>query len=281
MPRYSRNWTWPNDAKIAVSVNLAFEWFNCYSIYAYRPVKGKRDPFSLSAAEYAVKAGAPRILDLLDTLGVRASMSTNGSAAETFPQVVKEFADAGHEIVGHSWFNDEAGPIDDIEEEREIIRRCTEALTKATGGTRPVGWTSPGAIGSENTQRLLKEAGYLWNGDDMSDDLPFLKETGSGPIVIMPRTNVPHNDIEMWLLGKNPPSVILEGFKDTFDMLYAEGIEGRPKWTEITVHLYIGARPTLIPAVRRCVEYAQGHPGVYFGRKRDIAEWALQHETKR
>jgi hypothetical protein len=113
----------------------------------------------------------------------------------------------------------------------------------------------------------------------MSDDLPFVRDTPAGPIVVMPRTNIPHNDLVMWqMTTKNPPGVIWEGWKDTFDQLYGEGVAGRPKWTEITVHLHIGGRPTLIPTIRRCLEYAKSHDGVYFALKRDIAKWALERE---
>jgi peptidoglycan/xylan/chitin deacetylase (PgdA/CDA1 family) len=237
------------------------------------------DHFSISYAEYGAKSGAWRILDLLDELGLTGSLSTNGYAAELHPNVVLAFAQAGNEIVGHAWANDELMKDDDPEAELAEIRRCTRVLTEA-GGVRPVGWTSPGSAGSANTLDFLKGEGYIWNGDDASDDLPFLKDTKNGPMVIMPRTNIPHNDIIMWVRANNPPGVIWEGFKETFDQLYAEGSAGSPKWTEITVHCHMGGRPTLIPVIRKCVQYARQHEGVWFPRKRDIAEWALKREMK-
>src|SRR5436189_253969 len=82
----------------------------------------------------------------------------------------------------------------------------------------------------------LKAEGYIWNGDDASDDLPFLRDTDHGPMVIMPRTNSPHNDLTMWLAPRNPPSILWEQFKASFDTLYAEGEAGAPKWMELTLH---------------------------------------------
>ena len=68
------------------------------------------------------------------------------------------------------------------------------------------------------------------------------------------------------------------GFKETFDQLYAEGQAGSPKWIEMTLHCHMAGRPTLVPTIRQCIAYAQRHEGVWYARKRDIAEWALEPE---
>lgn len=278
--RYPRPWKWPNDAKIAVSVNMAFEAFIRASQVTLEKTSNKVDHFSISYADYGAKAGVWRILDLLDEFGIKASVSTNGLAAERFPEIVKIISDAGHEINGHAWANDQIMRDDDAEGELAEIRRCTEVLEKAAG-IRPVGWTSPGSAGSANTLSFLKQEGYLWNGDDASDDLPFLRDTASGPMVIMPRTNIFHNDYVMWVGAKNPPGVIWDGFRDTFDELYSEGLRGSPKWTELTIHFHMAGRPTIIPTLRKCFAYAKQHQDVWFARKRDIAEWALQNESSK
>jgi peptidoglycan/xylan/chitin deacetylase (PgdA/CDA1 family) len=273
--RYPRSWRWPDGAKIAVSINMAFEAFERHSQVTLEKTENRIDHFSLTYAEYGAKSGAWRLLDLLDTWDLKGSVSTNGLAAQNHPRVVRAFADAGHEVVGHAWANDVMLRDDDPDAELAEIRKCTAALTEAAG-VRPVGWTSPGSAGSGNTLGFLRREGYLWNGDDASDDIPFLRNTPHGQIVVMPRTNMPQNDLIMWVLGRNPPAILWDGFKDTFDQLYAEGQAGSPKWTEITLHCHMAGRPTLIPTVRRCIEYARQHEGVWFARKRDIAEWAFE-----
>jgi peptidoglycan/xylan/chitin deacetylase (PgdA/CDA1 family) len=104
--RYPRQWAWPGDAKIAMSIGLAFEAFQYRSQYSHAAERGKIDHFSLSYADYGWKSGVWRLLDLLDELGLNASMSTNGLAAERHPVVVRAVAEAGHEIVGHGWVKD-------------------------------------------------------------------------------------------------------------------------------------------------------------------------------
>jgi peptidoglycan/xylan/chitin deacetylase (PgdA/CDA1 family) len=273
-----RGWEWPNGAKLAISINLALEAFERQSQYATRPPSKHPDPFSLSYAEYGARSGAWRLMDLLDEFGLKGSCSTNGYAAQLYPEVVRAFADGGHEIVGHGWANDELATEDDPAAEQAMIARCTAELTKAAG-VAPVGWTSPGSAGSSKTMEYLRGAGYLWNGDVGNDDLPWVKETPLGPIVMMPRTNLPHNDLPMWLRHSNPGSVIAENWQDTVDELYAEGVAGSPKWTEITIHCHIGGRPTLVPTIRKCLQYAR-RDGVWFGLKREIAAWALDRTQR-
>jgi peptidoglycan/xylan/chitin deacetylase (PgdA/CDA1 family) len=262
-----------------MSIGLAFEAFQYHSQYSHAAAQGKVDLLSLSYADYGWKSGVWRLLDLLDEVGLKASMSTNGLAAERHSDAVRTAAEAGHEIVGHGWVNDILMQDDDPEGEVEEIRRCTHALT-AAAGVRPVGWTSPGSRGSKNTLAFLRAAGYLWNGDDASDDLPFMRDTEHGPMVVMPRVNIPHNDLIMWMRPHNPPSIMLDGFKETFDQLYAEGQAGSPKWIEMTLHCHMAGRPTLVPTIRQCIAYAQRHEGVWYARKRDIAAWALERAGK-
>lgn len=279
--QYPRQWRWPDGQKIAMSVGLALESFTYHSQFRTHHLgEGRVNHFSLSYADYGWKAGVWRVMDLLDRYQIYGNMSVNGQMAEQHPETVAAVAAAGHEINGHGWVNDVLVKADDPEAELLEIQRCSEVIEAATG-QRPVGWTGPGSTGSAHTMRLLRSEGYLWNGDDASDDVPFLRDTEHGPIVIMPRTNSPHNDLTMWLAPRNPPEIIWEGFKNTFDQLYAEGEAGAPKWIEMTIHSHIGGRPTLQPILRKCLEYAKSHADVWFARRRDIAEWTLEHETGR
>lgn len=273
--RYPRKWEWPSQAKIALSMNLALEAFRFKSQYTQEGKPGRVDHFSLSYAAYGAKAGVWRILDFLDEVGLKGSMSINGKAAELYPEQIRAVADAGHEPVGHGWENDVLTDDDNPEQELAEIRKVTKAITDAAG-VRPIGWTSPGSAGSSNTLAFLAGEGYLWNGDEADDDLPYVKTTKNGPMVLLPRVNTPTNDLSIWIMGRNPPSVIWEQFKDTFDELYAEGVRGSPKWIEIVLHAHMAGRPTLIPTIRRCIAYAKDHGDVWFTRKRDIAEWALK-----
>jgi peptidoglycan/xylan/chitin deacetylase (PgdA/CDA1 family) len=275
--RYPRQWEWPGKAKIAMSVNLALEAFRFKSQYTQETRPGRPDYFSLSFADYAGRAGVWRILDFMDEINLKGSMSINGRAAEIYADAVRTVAKEGHEVVGHGWENDvltdDANPDSELDE----IKRVTKAITEAAG-VRPVGWTSPGSAGSANTLDLLASQGYIWNGDQANDDLPYVQQTKSGPMVLLPRVNAFMNDLVMWIFPKNSTQPLWESFKDTFDELYREGQNGSPKWVEIVLHCQFAGRPTGIPVMRKCIEYARQHEGVWFARKGDIARWTLERE---
>jgi peptidoglycan/xylan/chitin deacetylase (PgdA/CDA1 family) len=281
-PRFPREWSWPKGEKIAFSIGIPFESFEKQSQVNFVAAKGQLDRFSLSYGDYGWKAGIWRLLNILDEYGLKASVSTNGLAAERHPDIVRVLAQDGHEINGHGWANDVYAKDATPDQERAEIARCTKTLTEKAGGIRPVGWTSPGSSGSEKTNELLCEQGYIWVGDDASEDLPFVEETKHGPFVILPRTNISTNDISSWVFPANPPSVLYENFTETFDQLYREGEEGCPKWLSITLHAHMAGRPTLSSTVRRCLDYVKKHDGVFYTRARDIAEWTLKrHAGKR
>ena len=60
---HPRPWTWPNGAKIALSVAVPFEAFNLRSQYAQKPKPGKRDPFPVVCSIW-MEVGVWRIFGL-------------------------------------------------------------------------------------------------------------------------------------------------------------------------------------------------------------------------
>jgi hypothetical protein len=143
--------------------------------------------------------------------------------------------------------------------------------------TRP-GWVSPGSVGSARTLQYMVDEGFLWNGDDASGDMPFVRWTGGKPLVIVPRVNFPPNDLIAWQRPQNQPSAYCEGFRETFDYLCEEGRRGNPKWGDLLLHCDLGGRPTLMPVFERTIRYALDFERVWFARRRDLARWIFERE---
>lgn len=261
----------PNKAKIAVSFFVAFESFIKYS--QYRRGGDKPDFASLAYGEFGGRAGIWRIMDILNKHGVKGTIDTNGLAAQKYPDAVKELHGAGHEIVAHGWANDI--PLDslDPEKERQIIRDTITTLESLTG-KRPVGWVSPGHRITEHTFKYLVEEKIFWTGDVPSDEIPYHRDINGKPLVIMPRLDYA-NDLGLLFVPKNPPSVYFESFKAAFDLLYAEGVAGRPKVMDALVHAHIGGRPNIAGVFEQCIRYAKGFTDVWFCTKGEIAKWYL------
>jgi peptidoglycan/xylan/chitin deacetylase (PgdA/CDA1 family) len=267
---------WPNGAKIAVSFFVAFESFIKYS--QYRRGGDKPDFASLAYGEFGGRAGIWRIMDILNSHGVKGTIDLNGLAAQKFPDAVKELHRAGHEIVGHGWANDI--PLDslDPDKERQVIKDTIKAIEDLTG-TRPVGWVSPGHRITEHTFGFLVEEGILWTGDMPSDEIPYHREFNGKPLVIMPRLDYA-NDLSWIFNPKNPPGVYFESFKAAFDMLYAEGEAGRPKVIDALVHAHIGGRANIAGVFEQSIRYVKEFKDVWFCTKGEIARWYLDRYVK-
>lgn len=264
---------WPGDAKIVVSFFVAFEAFEKSSQYR-RSEGAKPDYASLAYGEYGGKAGIWRILDALNSGGVKGTIDTNGRVAELFPEAVKELHAAGHEIVGHGWVNDMPLISLDRFQERELIRRTLDVLASVTG-ERPVGWVSPGHRINDYTFEHFVEEGIYWTGDLPGPDIPEHRVVSGKPLVIMPRLDYA-NDLSLIFNAKNPVRVYFESFKAAFDRLYAEGEAGAPKLIDALVHAHIGGRPNIIGIFEECVRYAKSFKDVWFCTKGEIARYYLE-----
>jgi peptidoglycan/xylan/chitin deacetylase (PgdA/CDA1 family) len=69
----------------------------------------------------------PRLLDILERHGARATFFMVGKAAQQQPELVKLVAEAGHTIGNHSW-DHPSFPLLNASQRRAQIRRCGQAL---------------------------------------------------------------------------------------------------------------------------------------------------------
>ncbi len=70
----------------------------------------------------------PRLLDILERHQARATFFMIGEAAQRYPELVQQVAEAGHAIGNHSW-DHPSFPLIISRERREQIRACVKATT--------------------------------------------------------------------------------------------------------------------------------------------------------
>ena len=125
---------------------------------------GPRPP----GADRALAEGQPRLLDLLDAHGVRASFFPEGWNGVHHPDAVREIVRRGHELGMHGWLHERWSALDPGTE-RALAERATTALADAAG-VRPVGFRAPGGARTEATEAILRDLGYAYDaslGDGM------------------------------------------------------------------------------------------------------------------
>lgn len=101
----------------------------------------------------------PQLLDLLDELGLRATYFVEAANAERHPLAVREIASRGHEVGFHAWEHERWGELEP-DREAELIERSMAAYAKL--GIQVEGFRPPGGGLTEQTLRLIAEAGLTW-----------------------------------------------------------------------------------------------------------------------
>ena len=283
---------WPNGARLAVALSGNLEaWTETPDPRLRRTrhaggsnpitaeeVRCKFDFRTASENDYGGRTGVWRILGVLKKHGLKASFNINGLAALRYPEAVKQVYADGHEIVGHSYAEDVQLVLLSEEEEREEIRTCVK-LFQDLVGARPYGWLSSGMRHTEYTLELLTEEGFLWHGDAVNDDVPYLVNVKGKTLVEVPYRNAISglNDTGMYRRGLTARD-LLAAFKDEFDVLYEESLK-EPKMLTMAMHCQM-AFPATGKVYEEAIKYAKTFPDVWFVKRIDVVRWILDQCLK-
>ncbi len=273
---------WPNGAKLALSVVVNVEEGSEMTIArgdrGMEPVdelgvfvkSAIRNYGNESNYLYGIKAGAPRVVKLLKRYDIMASWTVAALALENYPEIAQAIVELGHEPVSHGWRWVHQFKMDEATE-REFIAKAVASIEKTTG-TRPYGWLSR-YLHTDNTRRLLSDAGFEYHMDDYSGDIPYWDRdtVPEKPMVIMPY-QLDTNDMKMWTDPAMTPNQWLDYAVRCFDQLYAEGEEGNPKMMSLGLHLRIIGRPGRIWALEEFFRHVRSKNDVWVTTRRAIAQ---------
>ena len=272
--------TWPDGARLAIVPSVAFETWpadlgrpDSMQMSSRRPLPRNavwdRDLSAITDHEYGERVGIYRLLDIFDRLDIRTTFFLNGVNAERFPTLVKQMADAGHEMASESWIHDYAF-MKTREQERTDLERTVNAIQNVTGA-HPRGYLSTGVIPSDNTPELAAELGYTYWMDPQHEELPYTLEVGDKRLVAMPY-NLMLNDYStnsaMARTGRDIGNI----WRDTVSYLHKES-EQYPNMIAWGLHPYLVGRPFRAAVLEEFLTWAKTLPGVWFARTGDIAEW--------
>ena len=270
---------WPQDAQLALSIVVNVEEGSEASI-----ARGDRGPEAVdelgislkkpirnygneSNYLYGIRAGAPRVLDLLAANGITATFTAAAMSLEAAPELAQRIVAGGHEVCAHGWRWIHQFGMNE-EEEREFIAKAVASIARTTG-KRPLGWLSR-YLHTERTRRLLVEAGFTYHMDDYSDDRPFWDAVDGKPILVMPYA-LDTNDMKMWTDPAFMPRDWLEYAIDSFDCLYREGADA-PRMMSLGLHLRIIGRPGRIGYLERFLRHVRARDRVWVATRAQIAE---------
>ena len=284
---------WPGGARVAISLVLNYEEGGennllhgdkqseafLSDIAGAAPWPGLRHWNMESIYDYGARAGFWRLHRLFTGLNIPVTIYGVTSALARNPEQVAAMKAAGWEIASHGlkWVDHRDMP----EEEEQAQIAESFRLHEEVVGEPPRGWYTGRC--SMNTVRLTAETRRLaWISDTYDDDLPYWMEVGDHDQLVIPYT-LEANDMRF---ATAPGYIEGEQFftylKDTFDTLYAEGAAGRAKMFSVGLHCRLIGRPGKIAGLKRFLDYAHGHEGVWFARRIEIADhWAKTHPPVR
>ncbi len=278
---------WPGGAKIAVQIVLNYEEGGennilhgdaaseafLSEITGAAPWPGQRHWNMESIYEYGARAGFWRLHRMLSDLPV--TVYGVATALARSPEQMHAMQHAGWEIASHGLKWVEHKDMPEVEE-RAQIAEAIRLHTEVTGAP-PRGWYTGRC--SENTVRLVAETGgFDYISDTYDDDLPYWMKVGDRDQLIIPYT-LDANDMRFAIQAGHPDGASWERYlTDAFDCLYREGAEGRPAMMSIGLHCRLAGRPGRAEALRRFLDHARAHDGVWFATRAEIAaHWAKTH----
>jgi chitin deacetylase len=280
---------WPGAARIAISLVLNYEEGGennllhgdgqseafLSDIAGAAPWPGMRHWNMESIYDYGARAGFWRLHRLFTRLNLPITIYGVTSALARNPEQVAAMQEAGWEIASHGlkWVDHrDMPPEEEAAQIAESIRLHTEVV-----GSPPRGWYTGRC--SMNTVRLTAETGQFdWISDTYDDDLPYWREVGARDQLVIPYT-LEANDMRFATAPGYIEGAQFETYlRDTFDTLYAEG--GR--MFSIGLHNRLIGRPGKIAGLKRFLDYAMAHDGVWFATRGEIADhWAATHPHRR
>lgn len=281
--------TWPNGARLAISIVVNYEegsershamgdpdqesmteWGN------YPMPPEIRNLAMESMYEYGARVGIWRLLEIMKAAEVKATFFACAVALEHNPEVAKVAVDDGHEICSHGYRWEEVFRLSE-EEERERIGLAVQSFEK-TCGRRPVGWYCRYGPSARTRRLVVEEGGFLYDSDAYNDDTPYFVQVGGQRHLVVPYTP-DINDFCFW----NSPGFVqardmYEYMRESFDVLYAEAAR-YPRMMSVGLHPRIIGRAGRVRALKWFIDHAKQYPDIWFATREEIARAWIDRTT--
>ena len=275
---------WPGNARIALWVNVAVQYFPLNQQgKPFAPIGGMTTSYPdlrhYTLREYGNRVGIYRLLKAFDKYGVKPTFAVNTRIAERYPYLLNRLAERGDEIICHGWHMD--APHyggQDVEEERDLIQRSLGGLREASGQA-VTGWLSPSKSQSSNTPALLAENGVEYMCDWINDDMPYQFRTPAGEITAMP-LSTELEDRFIMQSNQHSESEYADQIEDAFDFLHNEAKEQGGRMLALSVHPWVVGQPHRIAKFEQILEHIMSHKDVWSAGASEIrTAWSTAQKS--
>jgi len=222
---------------------------------------------NFSWAEYGMRAGMPRIMNMFAERNLPASTSINAGVIDAYPACAEAMLEAGWEFIGHGIHQKSMQGEDDEAALIELALDKIEAFT----GTRSRGWLSPGLKETQDTPDILKAAGIDYVCDWVVDDLPCWMTTKHGPLIAMPY-NLEVNDSVIYAVERHASPEMHRRLHDTLAAFERE-LEGQSRVLALGLHPHLIGVPHRIGYLAKMLDELMARDDTVFMTGGQIADW--------
>jgi len=221
-----------------------------------------------SYGRYGVRAGFPRLLDMLDRLAIPATFFVPASDARRHPALVRTLVERGHELAARGVDLEEFDTLGD--KEQSILQQARDILADIAGSP-PVGFRAPRGALSPRSLEYLADLGFIYDSSFQDGDHPYLMETAAGSSIVEIPTSAALEDAPAYS-ARHTHARVLKIWREEFLANYKEGV-----MVPLITHLRgdIGStRAVRIAALEKLLQEMQSHPDLAFMTGRQLAEHA-------
>lgn len=266
----------PHGARVAVWIGLNIEHYPLdrpsTSIFP-GTAQLVPDPLNYGWRDYGVRVGIWRVMEVLDKLGLKASVLLNSDVCNEYPRIIEEGRKRDWAWLAHGKDNATFQTGFSEQEERAYLTDVIGTIERATG-QRPKGWLGPALTETFNTPDILASLGLTYLLDWCNDDQPYPLHVKTGRMISLPYS-IEVNDIPLFLGKSLSGDDFVKVVTDQFDTLYAEG-ETSGRIMAIALHPFIIGQPFRITYLAKALHYIAKHHDVWWATSDEIAAWYLE-----
>ena len=259
--------TWPHNARIALWVVPALEWFplNMAGV-PFKPPGAMQTAYPdfrhYTLRDYGNRVGIYRIMKALQKHGIPATVAVNAAVAVRYPALIQQCHQRGWEIMANGLDMDHLhhGGLS-ADEEKKWVDQTLSILRKASGQAVR-GWLSPAKSESFNTPDILAAAGLDYVCDWVNDDMPYPMHTTSKTLVAMPHP-IDIDDYTILVNNHHTENDFRDQLIDHFDVLYKESATEGGRIMPISLHPWVIGQPYRIKALEDALAHIMSHKDVW------------------
>lgn len=239
-------------------------------------------PRYFAQGAYGPYRAVPRILDVLDRLGVRATFFVPSWVVAHFPAPCRDIVSSGHEVAHHGYKHELYAHLT-VAEQLSVLRTSQDLFFEHLG-VRAVGFRTPTGDWHPETPRLLAEEGFEYSSSLRDDDRPYRRVIGGTALDLVEIPAPVELDDYAYLAYTEEPAfpkghdriasyrVVLANWRREFDGLHAAG-----GLLTTTFHPKVSATPGRAILLERFVEHMVAAGDVWFATGHEVASWVLAH----